>query len=101
MCERFSHRQVSLKLKERLGDLNFRNLKDRAGVAADHGVDGVEPALFVACYRVDTAPGVRECAAVSGHHQRRVALGDQLEGCEMAAQGIAIESALECDWGSH
>ena len=95
MGQRFGHRQVSLKPKERLGDLCFRDLEDRAGAVADHGVDGVEPALFVPRYRVDTAPTVGECAAVSGHHQRRVAFGDQLEGREVAAQGIPVESALE------
>src|SRR6478752_6640868 len=100
MCERLSHCQIPLKLQEGIGDLNFRDLTDGAGVAADHGVDRVEPALFVARDRIDSAPAVGECAAVSRHHQRRVALGDELERCQIAAEGIPVESALECDWWS-
>jgi hypothetical protein len=51
--------------------------------------------LFVACYRINAAPAVGECTAVSRHHQRRVALGDELERCQIAAEGISVESTLE------
>ncbi len=74
---------------------------DGARVVADHGVDGVEPALFVPRYRVDTASAVRECPAVAGHHQRRIAFRDQFEGREIAAQWIPVETTLERDRGSH
>jgi hypothetical protein len=97
MCERLSHRKISLKLQEGLGNVNFRDLSDGAGVAADHGMDGVEPPLFVASYRVDSAFAIGERATVSRHHQRRVALGDELEGCQITAERIFVESALECD----
>ena len=100
MGECFSHCQISLKLQQGLGDLSFGNLMDGAGVAADQGVNGVEPALFVAHDRVDAAPAVRERATVSGHHQCGVALGDQLQGFEIAAERIPVESTLECDRGS-
>ena len=68
MCERLSHRQISLKLQEGLGDVNLRDLTDGAGLASDHRVDGVEPALFVARYRIDSTSAVGERAAVSWHH---------------------------------
>jgi hypothetical protein len=32
---------------------------------------------------------------VSRHHQRRVTLGDELERCQIAAEGISVESTLE------
>jgi hypothetical protein len=41
MCQRFSHCQISLKPEKCFGDLDFRDLEDRAGPIANHGVDGV------------------------------------------------------------
>ena len=100
MRECFSHCQVSVKLEESLGHLDFGDLTHGAGAMTDHGVDGVEPALFVACDGVDSAPAVRECAAVARHHQRGIVLGDQLERCQIAAQRIFVETTLEHDRGS-
>ncbi len=69
MRQRFGHGHVPLKAKERLGYLCFRDLQDRGGAVADHGVDGVESSLFVPRDRVYTAATVSECPAVSRHHQ--------------------------------
>ena len=42
MCECFSHRQIALKLQQGLGDLNFRDLTDGAGMVADQRVNRIE-----------------------------------------------------------
>ena len=60
MGKGLSHRQVTLRLQEGLGDMDLRNLTDRAGPVADHGMDGFKPAMFVPCYRIDAASAIGE-----------------------------------------
>jgi hypothetical protein len=96
----FGHREVPVKLEEGLGHLDFGDLTHGAGAMTDHGVDSVEPTLFVASDCVDSAPAVRECASVARHHQRGIVIGDQLERSEIAAERIFVETTLECDRGS-
>jgi hypothetical protein len=61
--QRFRHCQVALELEQRIGDMTVGDLADGTRTLADRGVDGVEPALFVAHDRVDAAPAGGEGAA--------------------------------------